>query len=137
MSAEDAIVIALSLKVALVATIFCLPIAVGLALLLARRDFFGKSLVNALVHLPLLLPPVVTGYALLLTFGRKGFIGEALYNVTGFTFAFRWWGAALAAALHAYDGLPSKAGHQHERHLRLEQSKALARHESPAPDPRS
>jgi len=99
MSAEETIVIALSLKVALVATFFCVPAAIGIALLLARGEFYGKALLSALVHLPLLLPPVVTGYALLLAFGRKGFIGAPLYDLTGFTFAFRWWGAALAAAL--------------------------------------
>ncbi len=99
MSAEQITIIALSLKVAFVASLFSLPFAIGLALLLARPDFFGKSLINAVVHLPLLLPPVVTGYILLLAFGRKGFIGEVLYSLTGFTFAFRWWGAALAAAL--------------------------------------
>ena len=99
MSEEELVIVALSLKVAVVATLFCVPLAMGLALLLARREFHGKSLLNAVVHLPLLLPPVVTGFALLMAFGRKGLIGETLYALTGFTFAFRWWGAALAAAL--------------------------------------
>ena len=99
MSSEEWGIIALSLKVALVASLFCLPIAIALAFVLARRDFFGKSLLSAIVHMPLLLPPVVTGFALLIAFGRKGFIGAPLYELTGFTFAFRWWGAALAAGL--------------------------------------
>ncbi len=98
---DEASIIWLSLKVALTATLFGLPIAIGLAMLLARVKFFGKSLLNAVVHLPLLLPPVVTGFALLIAFGRKGFIGATLYDLTGFTFAFRWWGAALAAGLMA------------------------------------
>ena len=98
---DEASIIWLSLKVALTATLFGLPIAIGLAMLLARVNFFGKSLLNAVVHLPLLLPPVVTGFALLIAFGRKGFIGATLYDLTGFTFAFRWWGAALAAGLMA------------------------------------
>ena len=99
MSSEEWGIIALSLKVALVASLFGLPIAIALAFVLARRDFFGKSLLSAIVHMPLLLPPVVTGFALLIAFGRKGFIGAPLYELTGFTFAFRWWGAALAAGL--------------------------------------
>src|SRR5471030_1837680 len=98
---DDASIIWLALKVALTATLFGLPIAIGLAMLLARVNFFGKSLLNAVVHLPLLLPPVVTGFALLIAFGRKGFIGATLYDLTGFTFAFRWWGAALAVGLMA------------------------------------
>ncbi|HEY5364400.1 MAG TPA: molybdate ABC transporter permease subunit [Aestuariivirga sp.] len=96
---DEASIIWLSLKVALTASLFGLPVAIGLAMLLARVNFYGKSLLNAVVHLPLLLPPVVTGFALLIAFGRKGFIGETLYDLTGFTFAFRWWGAALAAGL--------------------------------------
>ena len=99
MTAEEITIVALSLKVAFVATLFCMPPAIAIAYLLARKDFFGKTFLSALVHLPLLLPPVVTGFALLLAFGRKGFVGAALYDFTGFTFAFRWWGAALAAAL--------------------------------------
>jgi molybdate transport system permease protein len=96
---DEASIIWLSLKVALTASLFGLPVAISLAMLLARVNFYGKSLLNAVVHLPLLLPPVVTGFALLVAFGRKGFIGETLYDLTGFTFAFRWWGAALAAGL--------------------------------------
>ena len=99
MSFEEWGIISLSLKVAFVASLFGLPISIALAFVLARRDFFGKSFLSAIVHMPLFLPPVVTGFALLIAFGRKGFIGAPLYELTGFTFAFRWWGAALAAGL--------------------------------------
>lgn len=95
--------IALSLRVAFAATLVSLPAGLALAWLLARRDFWGKTLLNGLVHLPLVLPPVVTGYLLLLAFGRRGFIGAWLDSCCGFTFAFRWTGAALAAAVM---GLP-------------------------------
>ena len=99
MTAEEITTIVLSLKVALLATFFSMPIAVALGYVLARKSFPGKSLLSALAHLPLLLPPVVTGFMLLIAFGRKGFIGAPLYDLTGFTFAFRWTGAALAAAV--------------------------------------
>ena len=101
MTPEEITVVLLSLKVALVATLFCLPLAIWLAFVLARKEFWGKALVNAATFLPLLLPPVVTGYILLAAFGRKGFIGEPLYNLTGLTVAFKWTGAALAAGLMA------------------------------------
>ena len=93
--------ILLSLRVALVATLFSLPIAVWVAHLLARRDFPGKQIVNGLVHLPLVLPPVVTGYLLLVLFGTQGPLGAPL-QALGITFAFRWTGAALAAAIMAF-----------------------------------
>ena len=92
----------LSLRVSLVATVCALPFAIWMAHLLARREFFGKWLVNSLVHLPLVLPPVVTGYLLLVLFGGNGWIGAPLKEVTGFTLAFRWTGAALAAAVMAF-----------------------------------
>ncbi|WP_324753598.1 molybdate ABC transporter permease subunit [Roseovarius sp. Pro17] len=91
----------LSLKVSLVAVIFSLPPAIAVAWLLARRRFPGHALVSALVHLPLVLPPVVTGYLLLLTFGRNGWVGGALAEV-GIVFAFRWTGAALAAGIMGF-----------------------------------
>jgi molybdate transport system permease protein len=77
---------------------------VGLAVawLLARRDFTGKTLLNGLIHLPLVLPPVVVGFALLVLFGRNGAIGAWLYQVFGITFAFDWKGAALASAVMAF-----------------------------------
>ena len=94
--------IALSLRVAVVATLIATPFGVAVAWLLARRDFWGKSLLDALIHLPLVLPPVVTGYLLLLTFGRRGLIGEWLADHLGVVFAFRWTGAALACGIMSF-----------------------------------
>ena len=92
----------LSLKVATVAMVASLPFGIAVALLLARRDFWGKSLVNGLVHLPLVLPPVVTGYLLLLTFGKRGPVGSFLDDAFGIVFSFRWTGAALACAVMGF-----------------------------------
>jgi len=92
----------LSLKVSAVATILSLPFGIWVAFLLARRRFWGRGALNGLVHLPLILPPVVTGYALLLAFGRTGWIGAPLEAIFGVTIAFRWTGAALAAAVMAF-----------------------------------
>jgi molybdate transport system permease protein len=92
----------LSLKVALWALVWSLPVAIAVAYLLARFDFPGKILLNAVVHLPLVIPPVVTGYILLISFGRNGFIGHWLEANLGLVFAFRWTGAALAAAIMAF-----------------------------------
>ncbi len=103
LSAGEWGVIELSLRVALVATLWSLPVAVALAWLLARRNFPGKALVDALVYLPLVLPPVVLGYGLLVLFGRKGPIGSLLQSWFGVTLAFTWEGAALAAGVA---GLP-------------------------------
>jgi len=94
--------ILLSLRVAIVATLVATPIGIALAWLLARRNFWGKSFVDALVHLPLVLPPVVTGYLLLLTFGRRGPLGAWLADHLGIVFAFRWTGAALACGVMAF-----------------------------------
>jgi molybdate transport system permease protein len=94
--------IALSLRVAVVATVVATPFGVAAAWLLARRDFWGKSLLDALIHLPLVLPPVVTGYLLLLTFGRRGLVGEWLADHLGIVFAFRWTGAALACGIMSF-----------------------------------
>jgi molybdate transport system permease protein len=91
----------LSLKVASLATLTTLPVAFVVAVVLARGRFFGRGLLDALVHLPLVLPPVATGFALLLLFGRQGAIGSALAKV-GIVFAFDWTGAALAAAVMAF-----------------------------------
>ncbi|MCK0166298.1 molybdate ABC transporter permease subunit [Jannaschia sp. S6380] len=91
----------LSLRVALVATILSLPLAVWVAHLLARGRFRGRGLLDAAVHLPLVLPPVVTGYALLLLFSRAGPVG-GLLEPLGLGIAFRWTGAALAAAIMAF-----------------------------------
>jgi molybdate transport system permease protein len=94
--------VALSLRVSLWATALSLPLGVWIAYLLARRQFWGKQLLNGLVHLPLILPPVVTGYLLLLTFGRKGLIGAYLESIFGIVLAFKWTGAVLAAAVMAF-----------------------------------
>ena len=99
---DEWMAVVLSLKVAAVATLASLPFGIAMALLLARGQFWGKSLVNALVHLPLVLPPVVTGYLLLLTFGKRGPGGELLQSLFGFSFSFRWTGAALACAIMAF-----------------------------------
>ena len=93
--------IRLSLQVSFFATILSLPLGVLVAYALARWEFRGKQLINALVHLPLVLPPVVTGYVLLLTFGTQGAIGRWLADV-GIVLAFRWTGAVLAAAIMAF-----------------------------------
>jgi molybdate transport system permease protein len=101
LSIEEWSIVALSLKVSGVAILIALPIAFGLAWLLARGRFAGKVLLDALVHLPLVLPPVVTGWMLLLAFGAKGAAGRFFAEVLGVTFMFRWTGAALAAAVMA------------------------------------
>lgn len=93
--------IGLSLKVSFVATLFSLPFGIWAAYALARWDFIGKHLLNGLVHLPLVLPPVVTGYLLLVVFGTRGPIGGFLQD-WGLVFAFRWTGAALAAAIMGF-----------------------------------
>ncbi len=92
----------LSLRVAVVATVCALPVAVAVAYLLARKRFPGRQLLNGLVHMPLVLPPVVTGYLLLVLFGQTGPIGGFLNDTFGITLAFRWTGAALAAAIMAF-----------------------------------
>jgi len=94
--------IGLSLKVAAVAAVGSLPFGILVGWLLARKRFFGKSLVDALVHLPLVLPPVVIGYVLLVTFGRRGPVGSWLHDWFGTGVAFRWTGAALASAVMAF-----------------------------------
>jgi molybdate transport system permease protein len=94
--------VALSLRVSFWATMISLPLGIAVAYVLARYRFWGHQLLNGLVHLPLILPPVVTGYLLLLTFGRKGAVGAFLDETFGLVFAFRWTGAALAAAVMAF-----------------------------------
>jgi len=101
-SPEELTAIRLSLRVAFWAMLCSLPVGVAMALLLARGHFWGKSLLNAIVHLPLVMPPVVTGYLLLLLFGRKGPLGRLLADSLGIVFAFRWTGAALACAVMGF-----------------------------------
>jgi molybdate transport system permease protein len=92
----------LSLRVAFWSVLFSLPLATAAALVLARLDFPGKSLLDALLHLPLVLPPVAVGYFLLLLFGRHGPLGSMLDEYFGIVLAFRWTGAALAAAVMGF-----------------------------------
>lgn len=94
--------VALSLKVAFWATVLSLPLGIVTAYALARGRFAGRQVLNGLVLVPLIMPPVVTGYLLLLTFGRQGPVGGLLYDWFGVTLAFRWTGAALAAAIMAF-----------------------------------
>ena len=101
LSPEELQIIGLSLKVALTATVVSLPPGIALAYLLSRHDFPGKALLSGLTHLPLILPPVVTGYALLLLFGRNGPLGTWLEPM-GIVFAFDWTGAARAAAVMGF-----------------------------------
>ena len=102
LSAEEVGIILLSLRVAFVSVLFSLPIAILVAYVLARVDFPGKVLVDAFVHLPLVLPPVVVGFALLVLFGKRGPIGSWLSEWFGIVFAFRWTGAALASAIMGF-----------------------------------
>jgi molybdate transport system permease protein len=92
----------LSLRVAVVATLVATPIGIGVAWLLARGRFWGKPLFDALIYLPLVLPPVVTGYLLLLLLGRRGLVGAWLADHLGIVFAFRWTGAALACGVMSF-----------------------------------
>ncbi|MBK5142752.1 molybdate ABC transporter permease subunit [Budviciaceae bacterium BWR-B9] len=92
----------LSLKVAGVAVAFSLPVGIFVAWILARCQFPGKALLDSIIHLPLVLPPVVIGYLLLIGFGRRGIIGEWLYQWFGFSFTFSWRGAAFASAVIAF-----------------------------------
>jgi molybdate transport system permease protein len=94
--------IGLSLRVALVSVVGSLPFGLAVAWLLARRTFPGKWLVDGLVHLPLVVPPVVVGYGLLVLFGRRGPVGAWLYDTFGVTLIFTWKGAALAAAVMGF-----------------------------------
>lgn len=94
--------VALSLKVATWATLVSLPFGVAIAMALARGRFRGRQVLNILVHLPLIMPPVVTGYILLLGFGRRGPLGGFFEDTFGLVFAFRWTGAALAAGVMAF-----------------------------------
>ena len=94
--------VVLSLKVSSIAVLFSLPFGILTAWILVRCQFPGKSLLDSLIHLPLVLPPVVVGYLLLIGLGRSGVIGQYLYDWFGFSFAFSWRGAALASAVIAF-----------------------------------
>jgi molybdate transport system permease protein len=101
-SPEELTAIRLSLRVGFWAMLWSLPVALLVAMLLARGRFWGRSLLNVVVHLPLIMPPVVTGYLLLLLFGRRGVLGTFLADHLGIVFAFRWTGAALACAVMGF-----------------------------------
>ena len=102
LSPEEWTAVHLSLRVATVAMLASLPVGIAVAYLLARGRFPGKSILDGIVFLPLILPPVVTGYLLLLSFGRRGPIGAFLDQHFGIVFSFRWTGAALACAVMAF-----------------------------------
>jgi molybdate transport system permease protein len=99
---DELIAVRLSLRVATWATLASLPLGLAVALLLARGRFWGHSALNVLVHLPLVLPPVVTGYALLLLLGRRGPLGQLLEQTFGIVVAFRWTGAVIASAVMGF-----------------------------------
>ncbi|MDP6352811.1 MAG: molybdate ABC transporter permease subunit [Alphaproteobacteria bacterium] len=102
LTAEEWVAIELSLRVAFWSVLVSLPLGIFFAWLLARRDFPGKSLLNGLIHLPLVLPPVVVGYFLLVLLGRNGLVGAWLYDTLGLTVAFKWQGAAIASAVMGF-----------------------------------
>jgi molybdate transport system permease protein len=102
LSPDEWTAVQLSLRIAVWATIVSLPFGVAVAYVLARKEFWGKALLDGVVHLPLVLPPVVTGYLLLITFGRRGPVGAFLADWFGIVFSFRWTGAALACGVMAF-----------------------------------
>jgi molybdate transport system permease protein len=102
LSPEEWTAVQLSLRVATVATLVSLPFGVAIAMALARGRFWGHTLLDGLVLLPLVLPPVVTGYILLVLFGRRGPIGAFLADYFGIVFSFRWTGAALACGIMGF-----------------------------------
>lgn len=102
LSNQEINAIYLSLKIATVAIVFALPLAILVAWILARKNFWGKNLLNGIVHLPLVLPPVVIGYLLLISMAKKGVIGQYLWAWFGFSFSFSWRGAVLASMVMAF-----------------------------------
>ena len=102
LSPQDWTAVQLSLRVAAISTLVAPPFGIAIAMLLARKDFWGKTLLDAIVHLPLVLPPVVTGYLLLISFGRRAPVGAFLADHFGIVFSFRWTGAALACGVMAF-----------------------------------
>ncbi len=102
LSPDEWIAIRLSLRIAIVATVVALPFGIAIGWLLARRNFWGKALLDGVIHLPLVLPPVVTGYLLLISFGRRGPVGAFLADHFGIVFSFRWTGAALACGVMGF-----------------------------------
>ena len=102
LSAFETEALLLSLRVAVWAVLGSLPFAIGFAWLLSRKEFWGKSALNAVLHLPLVVPPVVVGYGLLVLFGRNGPLGKWLLDTFGVSVAFSWKGAAIAAAVVSF-----------------------------------
>jgi molybdate transport system permease protein len=102
LSPDEWTAIRLSLRIAIVATMGALPFGIAVAWLLARKNFWGKALLDGVVHLPLVLPPVVTGYILLISFGRRGVFGAFLADYLGIVLSFRWTGAALACGVMGF-----------------------------------
>jgi molybdate transport system permease protein len=102
LSSDEWTAILLSIRVSTIAMVVSLPFGIAAALLLARGRFWGKSIFNGLIHLPLILPPVVTGFILLILFGRRGPIGAFLDTYFGIVFSFRWTGAALACGVMGF-----------------------------------
>jgi molybdate transport system permease protein len=102
LSPDEWTAVELSLRIAVVATACALPFGIAIGWLLARRNFWGKTVLDGLVFLPLVLPPVVTGYLLLISFGRRGPVGEFLYEYFGIVLSFRWTGAALSCGVMGF-----------------------------------
>jgi molybdate transport system permease protein len=102
LSPSEWIAVGLSLRIAIVATAVALPFGIAIGWVLARKEFWGKTLVDGIVYLPLVLPPVVTGYLLLISFGRRGPIGAFLADYFGIVFSFRWTGAALSCGVMGF-----------------------------------
>jgi molybdate transport system permease protein len=102
LSPAEWVAIRLSLRVAFWATLWSLPVGIVIAMILARGRFWGKSVLDGVIHLPLVMPPVVTGFLLLLLFGKRGVLGQFLSDTFGIVFAFRWTGAALACAVMGF-----------------------------------
>src|SRR5579885_3261945 len=102
LSPADWTAVELTIRIAIVATVCALPFGIELGWLLERKEFWGKSVLEGLVHMQLVLPPVVTGYLLLISFGRRGPSGEFLYDYFGIVFSFRWTGAALSCGVMGF-----------------------------------
>lgn len=102
LSHQELVAISLSLKIAGVAVLLALPLTIGVAWLMARKQFWGKGLLNGIIHLPLVLPPVVIGYLLLITMAKKGIVGQWLWAWFGVSLSFSWKGAVLASMVMAF-----------------------------------
>ena len=102
LSPDEWTAVELSLRIAVVATAVALPFGIAVGWLLARKEFWGKTLLDGIIYLPLVLPPVVTGYLLLISFGRRGPIGAFLADYFGIVFSFRWTGAALSCGVMGF-----------------------------------